>query len=184
MLRERLGQLEVEHARSSGRLAGLKVALAEEETRLERARRELTAIPIRDSVKHVSARTLGVFGLIVLVAAGGLLLFWLGEAVDDIDRELELTVIDSDRADLSLQDECSVSIVEDDAHETEKCAAAVRCGGHEVYRGRGRCDVFFDEALLEYWDHGRQGEPRLLLVELEHRAILRDAESIVVFQVQ
>jgi hypothetical protein len=41
--------------------------------------------------------------------------------------------------------------------------------------------VFFDEDLLEYWDHGPRPEPRLILVESEHRAVFRHDSSVVAF---
>jgi hypothetical protein len=181
MLRDRLGELETEHARLSGRRAGLKVALAEEETRLERARRELSSIPIRHTVKLMSARTAGIAALLVALALAGVLLVTCGEAIDDVDRDYTLTVADSNLDGLAMHERCTLSIVEDDAVEHEPCAGTLRCGDREVYRGRGACEVFFDEDLLEYWDHGPRSEPGLILVESEHRAVFRHDATVVAF---
>jgi hypothetical protein len=174
ILRERLGELEVERARQEGRRAGLEVALAEAEERLDHAERELARLPGRRRVKRMSARTLGVLGVLAAVAAALTLLALLGEWSSDIDHHLAVVVERSERAGLAEGTRCTVEIVETDEDPERPCEATLRCGGRAHYRGRGGCAEFFDADLLEYWDHALDdGSPGLVVVESEGRAVLR-----------
>lgn len=185
MLTERLAALEDDRARRSGTVGGLAVALAEAAERVVDAERALDSLPRREKVKHAAARGAGCSSALALLAAAVFAVHQCATCSSPIEDSVELTVVESDMADVEAGARCTVSVEGDSSDDPDPCAAALYCNGVSVYSGRGDCRAFYGDAYLEFWDHGSSEEsPRFVVAESEHAAILRHASSIVVFRTE
>jgi hypothetical protein len=174
MLEKKLAELERENARLAGRASGLRRALAETEERTARATRELGSL--RRKVKDASARALAGLAWLAILGGGGFAIHRCGEAAQHggASRDVQLTVVESDRDDLRVHSRCEASIVEDG----EGCLGALRCGGEAIYEGEGDCSFIWDS--VEYWDRELDETPRFILLKHEDLAILRGERSTLV----
>jgi hypothetical protein len=179
MLRERLGELEEEHARASGRVAGLEVALAEAEERERDADRAFSALKLRRGAKRATARIFGWGSAVALTVGACAFAIWCGESLDDESEAFDLAVTVSERAGLDSGDRCSLSVVETAEIEGRPCEAELRCGSIAIYRGHGACERFFEADLLEYWDHDLDDGASLVLVASERVVVVRDRGALV-----